>query len=108
MTAGTLCTYLNGYNTQTHKEKQMNFLQKLLQGIAFVPAVVNGIEGLFGNRTGQEKKESAISFVGAALQLTEAVANREIVDELKFKEGLSKVIDGTVECLNASSWAPKQ
>jgi hypothetical protein len=24
------------------------------------------------------------------------------VDEEKFKEGLSKVIDGTVECLNAS------
>lgn len=85
----------------------MNFLQKLLQGIAFVPAVVNGIEGLFGNRTGQEKKESAISFVGAALQLTEAVADREIVDEIKFKKGVSKVIDGTVECLNASSWAPK-
>jgi hypothetical protein len=83
----------------------MDFLQKLLQGIAFVPAVVNGIEGLFGNRSGQEKKESAISFVGAALQLTEAVSNREIVDEAKFKEGLSKVIDGTVQCLNASSWA---
>jgi hypothetical protein len=48
-----------------------------------------------------------VSFVTAALQLTEAVANREIVDEVKFKEGLSKVIDGTVECLNASSWAPK-
>lgn len=84
----------------------MNFLQKLLQGIAFVPAVVNSIEGLFGNRTGEQKKESAITFVGAALQLTEAVANREIVDEVKFKEGLSKVIDGTVECLNASSWSP--
>jgi hypothetical protein len=83
----------------------MNFLQKLLQGIAFVPAVVNSIEGLFGNHTGEKKKESAITFVGAALQLTEAVANREIVDEVKFKEGLSKVIDGTVECLNASSWA---
>ena len=82
----------------------MNFLQKLLQGIAFVPAVVNSIEGLFGNHTGEQKKESAITFVGAALQLTEAVANREIVDEVKFKEGLSKVIDGTVECL-ASSWA---
>ena len=83
----------------------MDFLQKLLRGIAFVPAVVNGIEGLFGNRSGQEKKESAISFVGAALQLTEAVSNREIVDEAKLKEGLSKVIDGTVHCLNASSWA---
>jgi hypothetical protein len=83
----------------------MNFLQKLLQGIAFVPAVVNSIEGLFGNHSGEQKKESAITFVGAALQLTEAVANREIVDEIKFKEGLGKVIDGTVECLNASSWS---
>lgn len=83
----------------------MNFLQKLLQGIAFVPAVVNSIEGLFGNHSGQEKKDSAIAFVSTALQLSEAVTNREIVDEAKFKEGLSKVIDGTVECLNASAWA---
>jgi hypothetical protein len=85
----------------------MNFLQKLLQGISFVPAIVNSIEGLFGGQSGQQKKDSAVSFVTAALQLTEAVANREIVDEAKFKEGLSKVIDGTVECLNASSWAQK-
>ena len=35
----------------------------------------------------------------------EAVANREIIDEAKFQSGLSKVIDGRVECLNASSWA---
>jgi len=86
----------------------MDFLQKLLQGISFIPAVVNSIEGLFGSQSGQQKKDSAISFVAAALQLTEAVASREIVDEAKFKEGLSKVVDGTVECLNASSWAPKQ
>jgi len=85
----------------------MDFLQKLLQGISFVPVIVNSIEGLFGSHSGQQKKDSAISFVAAALQLTEAVANREIVDEAKFKAGLSKVIDGTVECLNASSWAPK-
>jgi hypothetical protein len=83
----------------------MNFLQKLLQGIAFIPAVVNGIEGLFGNRSGAEKKDSALSFVAAALQLTEAVANREIVDEDKFRSGLSQIIDGVVACLNASSWA---
>jgi hypothetical protein len=64
-------------------------------------------EGLFGHQSGQQKKDSAISFVTAALQLTEAVANREIVDEAKFREGLSKLVDGTVECLNASSWARK-
>ena len=39
----------------------MDFLSKLLQGIAFVPAVVNGIEGLFGNRSGTEKKDAALS-----------------------------------------------
>ena len=83
----------------------MNFLAKLLQGLAFLPGVVNSIEALVGNRSGEEKKNSAMSFVSAALEVTEAVANREIVDEAKFKEGLAKVIDGTVECLNASSWA---
>ena len=83
----------------------MNFLQKLLQGIAFAPALVHAIEGLFGARAGQEKKESAISFLATAVQLSEAVTHRDIVDEEKFRAGLAKVIDGTVECLNASSWA---
>jgi hypothetical protein len=83
----------------------MNFLNKLLQGIAFLPAVVNGIEGLFGGRSGAEKKDAALSFVQAALSMSDAITNRQIVDEAKFKEGLSKVIDGTVQCLNASVWA---
>ena len=82
----------------------MDFLSKLLQAIAFVPAVVNGIEGLFGSRSGAEKKDAALSFVQAALSMSDAITNRQIVDETKFKEGLSKVIDGTVECLNASIW----
>ena len=47
----------------------MNFLPKLLQGLAFVPAVVSGIEGLFGKRAGADKRESAISFIGAACRL---------------------------------------
>jgi len=85
----------------------MNFLPKLLQGLAFVPAVVSGIEGLFGKRAGADKRDSAISFVGAALSITEAVAARDIVDDAKFRSGLAKVIDGTVDCLNASVWAKK-
>jgi len=85
----------------------MDFLAKLLQGIAFVPAVVNGIEGLFNGRTGSDKRDAAMSFVEAAVSLTDAVSSRQVVDEAKFKDGLGKVIDGAVECLNASVWAKK-
>jgi hypothetical protein len=46
-----------------------------------------------------------MSFVSAALQLSDAVTSRHIVDEDKFKKGLSGVIDGVVLCLNASAWS---
>ena len=39
------------------------------------------------------------------LSTADSITNRQIVDEVKFKSGLSKIIDGTVECLNASIWA---
>ncbi len=82
----------------------MNFLTQLLRGIAFVPALVNGIEGLFGNKPGADKKDAAMSFLQNALAMTDAITSREIIDPVKFKEGISMVIDGTVECLNASTW----
>ncbi len=82
----------------------MNFLSQLLRGIAFVPALVTGIEGLFGNKPGAEKKDAAISFLESALSTVDAVAAREIIDPEKFKDGISKIVDGTVECLNASTW----
>jgi hypothetical protein len=83
----------------------MNFLNQLLRGIAFIPALVNGIEGLFGSKSGTEKKDAAISFLESALATVDAVAAREIVDPERFKSGVSKIIDGTVDCLNASTWA---
>jgi len=83
----------------------MNFLTQLLQGFAFIPALVNGIEGLFGNKSGVQKKDAAISFLQNALAMTDAIAMREIVDPEKFKGGIGLVIDGVVQCLNASAWA---
>jgi hypothetical protein len=68
------------------------------------PTTTTISEGLFAGRSGAEKKSAAISFV-SALQLTDAVTSRHIVDPEKFKQGLSAVIDGTVLCLNASTWA---
>jgi hypothetical protein len=86
----------------------MNFLNQLLRGISFIPALVSGIEGLFGSKSGAQKKDAAMSFLENALSTVDAVAAREIVDPEKFKNGVSKIIDGTVDCLNASTWAKSE
>lgn len=83
----------------------MIFLATLLQGISFIPAVVHGVEALLGSKTGGEKKQAVLSFVSAGLGITDAVANKQIMDQGKFSAGLSKVIDGVVDCMNASVWA---
>jgi len=86
----------------------MNFFAKLLQAITFIPGIVTSIETLFSHHSGAEKKNAVMSFLETALSAGDAVMNREIVDEARFKEGLSKIVDGTVECLNASVWAKTQ
>jgi len=48
-------------------EIDMNFLSKLLQAIAFVPAIVNGAEGLFGNKSAADKKSTVLSFASTAI-----------------------------------------
>lgn len=83
----------------------MNFLAKLLQGISMAPAIVNGVEGLIGPTAGADKKTAALTFVQSAIATTDAVANKQIIDQAKFTEGLGNVIDGVVACLNASVWA---
>ena len=83
----------------------MNFLSKLLQGVAFIPAVVHGIEGLFGAKSGNDKKQAALSFIASALGMTDAIAGKDIADPEKFTDGLGKIVDGVVQCLNASVWA---
>jgi hypothetical protein len=83
----------------------MNFLNQLLRGISFVPALVSGIEGLLGGRSGAEKKDAAMSFLENALATVDAIAAREIVNPEQFRSGISKIVDGTVQCLNASTWA---
>jgi hypothetical protein len=56
------------------------------------------------NKPGADKKDAAMSFLQNALAMTDAVAEREIINPVKFREGISQIIDGTVECLNASTW----
>ena len=40
----------------TKERKQMNFLSQLLRGIAFVPALVSGMEGLFASKFGSREE----------------------------------------------------
>jgi hypothetical protein len=83
----------------------MNFLAKLLQGISLTPTVVHGVEGLLGAKSGSDKKNAALNFVQSAISVSDAVTSKEIADPAKFSDGLGKVIDGVVACLNASVWA---
>jgi hypothetical protein len=83
----------------------MVFLTKLLQAIGFVPGIITSVEGLFNHHSGAEKKDAVISFLEAALATGDSLASGEIADQAGFKQGLSQIIDGTVQCLNASVWA---
>jgi hypothetical protein len=47
----------------------MDFLSKLLQGIAFVPAVVNGIEGLLQSIGSGEERRCSVVCSGRAFDV---------------------------------------
>ncbi len=83
----------------------MNFLKLFLRGIALLPSLIQGIEAIFGAKTGPQKKQAALEIVGSAINITDAVTNKTIADGKSFADGLSLVIDGVVACLNASVWA---
>jgi hypothetical protein len=83
----------------------MNFLNQLLRGITLVPGVIQSVEGLTGAQTGAQKKDAALSIVGSAINIADAVGSKQIADAGTFQSGLGKVIDGFVDCLNASIWA---
>ena len=83
----------------------MIFLGGLLQGISFVPALVHGVEALLSDKTGAEKRQAVLTLVHATLGAATAVEGKRIADDEKFNSGLQKMIDGVVECMNASVWA---
>ncbi len=83
----------------------MNFFKIFLRTVTLIPGVVQGTEGLFGAKSGEQKKKAAVEIVGAAINIADAVTEKHIADADRFSEGLSMVIDGVVACQNASVWA---
>ena len=82
----------------------MNFLKLFLRGIAILPSLIQGVESIYGAKTGDQKRSAALEVVSAAVKMTDAIANKTIVDADGFTLGLGTVIDGVVACLNASLW----
>ena len=75
--------------------------------IGQAPTLCHITEGLFGAKSGNDKKAAALSLVQSAVGAADAITSKNIVDANKFQDGLGKVIDGVVACLNASVWAHK-
>ena len=83
----------------------MDFMKLFLRSIALVPGVIQGVESLFGEKSGVQKKAAALEIVGTAINLANAVTLKHIADSGKFTAGLNQIIDGVVDCMNASVWA---
>jgi hypothetical protein len=82
----------------------MEFLKVFFRGVALLPSVIQGIETLYGAKTGEQKRNAAISIVGSAIGVVDAVDSKNIVDPAKFTAALGVIVDGIVACLNASIW----
>lgn len=82
----------------------MEFLKLFFRCVALLPGVVQGVETLFGAKSGVQKKDAVLEIVSSSLKLTDAIDGKTIVDGDAFSAGLGTVIDGVVACLNASLW----
>lgn len=83
----------------------MDFLKLFLRGISLLPSLVQGLEALYGAKSGAQKKDAALAIVGSSINMADAVSSRQIADSARFTQGLGMIVDGVVECLNASLWA---
>jgi hypothetical protein len=83
----------------------MDFLKLFLRTLSLLPSLLQGVESLYGAKSGAQKKDAALAIVSSSLNLADAVTAKQIADAPKFTAGLSLIVDGVVECLNASLWA---
>jgi hypothetical protein len=85
----------------------MDFLKLFLRSIALIPSLVQSVELLYGANTGAQKKDAALSIVTSSINVADAVSQKQIADAPKFTAGLNLIVDGVVECFNASLWVKR-
>ena len=82
----------------------MDFLKVFLRGVGLLPNVIHGVEAVSGAMSGAEKKSAVLGILKTAIRIVDAVEQKSIVDPDGFSAGLSSIVDGVVQCLNASVW----
>ena len=82
----------------------ISFLPVFLRGVAIVPSLVQGVEALFGAKSGSDKKQAVLEIAGAAINVVDLVAQKQVLDADGFTSGLGQIVDGVVKCMNASVW----
>jgi hypothetical protein len=83
----------------------MDFLKLFLRTLSLLPSLIQGVESLYGAKSGAQKKDAALDLVRSSINMADAVTAKQIADAPKFTAGLSLIVDGVVECLNASLWS---
>jgi len=83
----------------------MDFLKIFLRSISMLPSLIQGVEALYGAQSGAQKKEATLAIVSSSINVADAVSTKQIADSGKFTGGLNLIVDGVVQCLNASLWA---
>jgi hypothetical protein len=83
----------------------MNFLALFLRTLSSLPTLIQSVESLYGAKSGAQKKDAALELIGSSISIADAVTSKQIADAPKFTAGLSLIVDGVVDCLNASLWA---
>lgn len=78
------------------------FFSVFLKVIAFLPGAIMGVEALKGPGNGSDKASVVLGLVQSIMS---SIDPGSIHDMNAFNDGLKKVNDGVVQCLNASVWS---
>ena len=86
-----------------------NKIIEILRIINLIPTAVLAVESIIkGSGRGSEKALNVQARIMTALETSEFITDRDIVDDKKFRRGLKKISDGIVDVLNSSLWAKRQ
>jgi len=82
----------------------MNFLKVFVRVLGLLPSAIQSVEKMLGGKSGEQKKHAVLGIVATAINIVDAVEQKQIVDADGFSAGLGSIVDGVVACLNASVW----